>query len=146
MPSVAGDLKITMDEAIINRLETIAAGERVSLAKRGSTRVAGALLGDADARIIEAALQNPRMTEAAIVKALMAEDAPQSLVEAVCRMDKWSVRREIRIALLRNEHTPLGRAIAFAESLPAKVVRDVLHNSRLPESVKRYLLARLERR
>ncbi len=146
LPSVAADLKIAIDEAIVTRLEAIATGERLTLAKRASTRVAAALLGDEDARIIEASLQNPRMTEAVVVKALMAEDSPESLVEAVCRMEKWSVRREVRIALLRNEHTPLASAIVFAQSLPPNVVRDTLHHSHLPENVKGYLMAQFERR
>ncbi len=143
LPTLAADLKVAVEEAIITRLGTITEGERLTLAKRASMRVAAALLAGPQARVIKAALDNPYLTEACVVKALVAQDAPQALVDLVCRDEKWSVRREIRVALLRNEHIPLARAIIFAQSLPVSAVRDVLQHSRLPDNVKGYLLAKL---
>ncbi len=145
-PTLAADLKIAAEQTIITRLETITEGERLTLAKRGSTRVVAALLAGPQARVIQAALDNPHLTEACVVKALAAADTSQTLVEAVCRHGKWSLRREVRIALLRNEKTPLARILTIAESLPAPAVRELLRQSRLPENVRRYLLAGLERR
>ena len=43
------------------------------------------------------------------------------------------------VALLRNAHTPLARAIEFARRLRPSQLRDVLHTSRLPERIKEYL-------
>jgi hypothetical protein len=101
--------------------------------------VAAALLLDKEKRVWEPALENPRMTEAAIVKALQRTTATLSFVQAVCRHPKWSVRPEIRVALLRNAHTPLARAIDFARGIPSRQLRDILHTSRLPEKTKEYL-------
>ncbi len=52
----------------------------------------------------------------------------------------------MQIALLRNDKTPLARALAFAQALPTHVLRDVLTHSRLDAGIKSYLLAELERR
>jgi len=145
-PVVPADIKRAADEALINRLETISTGERLSLAHRGSARIAGALLLDPEARVIRATLENPRLIEAAIIQALTRHDAPSAFVEGVCRHPKWSVRREVRIALLRNEHTPLARALEFAQALPAPLVREVLHGSRLPGNIKAYALKELGQR
>jgi hypothetical protein len=65
-------------------------------------------------------------------------------VEAVCHHAQWSPRREVRIALLRNEKTPLARATAIARSLPPALVREILNSSRLPGSVKAQVLAEIE--
>lgn len=145
-PAVAADLKMVMEEALVNRLETISRGERLSLAKRASGRVAATLLLDSERNIVDAALANPYMTEAWIVKALMKEEVPLPLVEAVSRHGKWSLRRDIRIALLRNENTPLARVLAFAQALPTPVLQDVLRHSRLPAIIKSYLEKELELR
>jgi len=146
IPGVAADLKKFVEEQLIARVATISAGERLALAKRGSTSVAAALLLDPEMRVIEAALDNPYMTEAWIVKAIMDGDAPQSLIDAVCRDAKWSLRLEIRAALLRNDKTPLARAVAFAEQMSSMTLRAILLNSRLPQNVKDYLHKILEQR
>jgi len=145
-PVVPADVKLAADEALCNRMETISCGERLSLAHRGSGRIAEALLGDAEARVVHAALQNSRLTEAAILKAVSRPDSSATLVEAVCHHPQWSLRREVCMALLRNEKTPLARAAEFARTLPAGLVREILQNSRLPGNVKSYLLKELDTR
>lgn len=138
--AVPTDIKMAAEEALTNRLERLPQGERLSLARRASRRVAAALLRDPEPRVIQAALENSRLTESAVVKALMRQDASAALVEAVCLHFKWSVLREIRVALLRNQATPLGQALEFAQSLPAVLVREILDDSRLPAAVKERLL------
>ena len=145
-PGVAADLKLAVEESMVSRLETVSAGERLGLAKRASGRVAAALLMDPEPRIIEAALLNPQMTEAWIVKGLMSDDPPQSFVEMVCRHPKWSVRREIQLSLLRNDKTPLARVLYFAKGFPSTVLRDALKHFRLSATVKMHLIKELQDR
>ncbi|MGA9814227.1 MAG: hypothetical protein WBQ64_15680 [Terriglobales bacterium] len=139
-PVVPADIKMAAEESLINRLERLSQGERLTLAHRASGRVAAALLLDPEPRVIHAALENSRLTESAVIKALMRRDAPAAFVSAVCHHAKWSPRREIRIALLRNEKTPLARAVEFARSLPPALVREILQGSRLPTAMKSSLL------
>ncbi len=137
--SVAADLRRVTDELLISRNPSVTLGERISLARRSSERVAGALLLDKEAPVWQAALENGRLTEAAILKALKKSTATPAFVESLSHHSKWSVRPEIRIALLRNPHTPFARAIEFARRLPPAQLRDILHTSRLPETIKEYL-------
>ena len=146
MPGTPADLKMAAEENIVLRLEQVSTGERMTLAKRASTRVAAALLLDPEVRVITAALDNPYLTEAWIVKTLMNEKAPQVFVEVVCRHSKWHLRREVQVALLRNDKTPLARALYFAQMLPTHVLKDTLRHSRLSASVKMYLFKELELR
>jgi hypothetical protein len=139
-PVVPADIKMAAEESLINRLERLSQGERLSLAHRASGRIAAALLLDPESRVIHAALENSRLTESAVIKALMRRDAPQAFVRAVCHHSKWAPRREIRIALLRNEKTPLSRALEFSRSLPPVLVREILHGSHLPAATKKGLL------
>jgi hypothetical protein len=93
---------------------------------------------------MQAALENPRLTEVSVAKVLVRRNTTSSFVEAVCHHLKWSRACDIRIALLRNAKTPLARALEFARSLPAATVREVLQSSRLPQSTKACLLRQLE--
>ncbi len=145
-PAVAPDIKRAGEDQIVLRLETISAGERLTLAKQGSNRVAEVLLCDPEARIVEAALLNPRMTEASVVQALGREHAPAHFVEQASRHPKWSLRREVQLALLKSEHTPLARVLAFMQAFSTQTLRDILKHSRLPASVKMYLMEELGER
>jgi predicted regulator of amino acid metabolism with ACT domain len=139
-PVVPADIKMVAEESLINRLERLPQGQRLSLAHRASGRVAAELLHDPEPRVIHAALENSRLTETAVIEALMRQDAPAALVAAVCQDSKWSARREIRMVLLRNESTSPAWALEFARSLPAGLVREILQDSRLPAITKESLL------
>jgi hypothetical protein len=144
IPAVAADLKRVADELLVARLASITLGERIALARRSSAMVAAALLLDKESRVWQTALENPRVTEAAIVKALLRPAATPAFVKAVCHHARWSLRPEVRMALLRNEYTPMARALEFARRMPPAQLRDILHASRLPEKVKAYLRKDLE--
>jgi hypothetical protein len=143
--ALAGIRKVA-EEALINRLESISLGEKLTLAHRASGHVAGELLLDPEPRVIQTALENSRLTEASVVKAILRDDAPAALVQQACVHPKWSWRGEVRIALLRNEHTPLARASEFARTWPAAVVKEILGASKLPEWVKEVLLEEIQGR
>lgn len=145
-PAVPADVKRAADETLAHRLETLASGERLTLAHRGSGRIAEALLADADARVMQSALQNARLTEASIVRMLTRPDAHVGFVDAVAHHPQWSLRREVRVALLRNEKTPMARTVEFARGMPPGMLREILQTSRLPTNVKEYLLAEIAKR
>ena len=129
-PAVAADIKRAAEEQILHRLESVSAGERVSLARRASGRVAAALLRDSDLRVVTAALDNSQLVEVFVVAALMKSDAPGSLFEVVSQHPKWSLRRDVQIALLRSESTPLERARELARHFSAAALQEIVPESR----------------
>ena len=145
-PTALADIKKAAEETLVSHLEKITVGERTTLARRASGRVAAALLLDSEPRVVEAAVTNPFLTEVLVVKALMSEKASADLVDLVCRDSKWSVRREVRIALLRNPLTPARQAGEFAHGLPSGVLHELLQESRLPETARACLQQELQLR
>ncbi len=146
LPGVPPDVKRAAEEVLMGRLAAIASGERLTLAKQGSGRIAAALLLDKEERIMQAALANPYMTEVWIVKALKAEAGTELLAPAVSRHEKWSFRNEVKAALLGNKYTPASRMIQLAAELPVNLIKDALRNARLSPQVKNSLSAVLEKR
>jgi len=146
LPSVPPDVKRAAEEVLISKLASISSGERVTLARRSSGRVAGALLLDKEERIMQAALANPQMTEVSIVKALKAGHGTELLAPAVARHQNWSYRNDVKAALLGNKDTPSGRLIHLAAELPINLIKDVLRSGRLSAQAKNSLLAVLEKR
>jgi hypothetical protein len=138
--TVAGDIQRAAEDVLIHRMEAISSGETLSLARQASGRVAAALLTKQEPRILRAALENARLTDTLVIRALTRPDSSPELVHTVCHHPKWSLRREVRIALLRQEHTPTGRALEFSRSLPIPLLKEILQNSQLPANIKSLLL------
>ena len=65
-PAAPADLRRVADELLVARLAGVTLGERISLARRSSERVAGALLLDKETPVWQAAMESPRLTESAI--------------------------------------------------------------------------------
>ncbi len=154
-PGVPADVKVAVDDILTSRLKTVTTGERLTLARRASGRVAAALLLDVEVtgseiidaktvaretRVMQAALENPRLTEALVINSVLRAAASAALVHAVARHAKWSLRREIRAALLRTEHLSLARALEFSQEIPAPLLQELLASSRLPAKIKDQLL------
>jgi hypothetical protein len=146
VPSVQPDVKRAAEEVLISKLASVSSGERITLARRSSGRVAAALLLDKEDRIMQAALANPQMTEVSIVKVLKAEHGTELLAPVVSRHQKWSYRNDVKAALLGNKNTPSGRLIHLAAELPINLIKDVLRRGRLSSQAKNSLMAVLEKR
>jgi hypothetical protein len=144
VPTVPADVKVAADELLVARLKTITMGERLSLARRASGRVAGALLLDSEARVMQIALENSRLTETFVIQAVLRPQAGAAFVQAVAHHAKWSYRREVRIALLRTEYLSLARALEFRRGISPAILRETLHASRLPARIKEQILREIE--
>ena len=130
-PSVAADVKRAAEEQILSRVESLSFGERISLARRASGRVAAGLLLDDEPRVISTALDNSRLVEASVVTSLMKHNAPATLFALTSEHPKWSLRKEVQIALLRGEKTPLSRAIDLARNFSAEFLQEIVPKSRI---------------
>ncbi len=135
-PAIAADIKRAAEDQLVVRLETLSVGEKTTLAKRASGRVAAALLQDEDARVVAPALDNSQLTESLVIQALMKPRAPTILFELVSDHRNWCLRPEVQLALLRSEKTPPARAQEFARKFQREVLESVL-----PESRKALLLS-----
>jgi hypothetical protein len=128
---VPADIKRLAEEQLMVRLASLPAGEKISLARRGPGRIVAELLRDPDRRVVLAALENSRLLEAEIVTALLRPDALVFLFALVSEDRKWSQRREVQIALLRSQKTPLEFTKRFAKGFPPEFLRSIVPSSRM---------------
>ena len=90
--------------------------------------------------MVDAALDNPYLTEQWVIRAVLKQNPSAILSLHVSRHRKWSVRKDVRAALLRNEFTTLAHAIEFSQSFSLAALKEILYQSALPEKIKEYLL------
>ncbi|MBI3895201.1 MAG: hypothetical protein HY313_04655 [Acidobacteria bacterium] len=143
---VPAELKRLAEDAILAQREGIALGQRLTLARRGSQRIAAGLLNDSNREVIEAALLNPALTEHSIAAALLREQAIQKLTEAVVAHPRWSNRYLVKVALLRNQHLSLGRFIGILSELPINDLVDLAADPRVASNLREYVARVVETR
>jgi hypothetical protein len=145
-PAVSTELKRHAEEYIIARLPQLPLGQRITLARRGPARVAGALMATGHAQVLEIALDNPRLTEAQVLKVLWREKLPQAVVLKVANHRKWSQSYNVRLALVRNSATPLSLVLGLLPELTIVDLRELAAPGIVPENLRKYLEAEVRRR
>ncbi len=77
VPHLAREVKASAEGAILQRLKELPLGVRITLARRTTSEsVVGRLLVDREARVVEAALTNSRLTEGVVVRAVRDPSVP----------------------------------------------------------------------
>jgi hypothetical protein len=145
-PAVPTDVKMAAEETILKKVEASPRGEKITLARRGSGRVAAALLVTADAELIRAALSNPYLSEGHLLKVLALHKLPAVLVELISQHERWSRAYHLRLALIRHPLTPLARVLSFLPDIALKDLRDICLDPRVPDQVRKSIVTHCARR
>lgn len=138
-PAVPAEVRRTAEEAMVARLTMFSLGERLSLARQGTARVAAALLGNLEARVFRAALDNPRLTEEGVVKALREQKLTAEAVGAIADHPRWSYRYEVRLALIRHPATSLRRVLELVDLVRRQDLADLTADRLMPPDRRQYL-------
>jgi hypothetical protein len=145
-PGAPPQVKKLAEETVLKKLEALPRGEKITLARRGSGRVAAALLVTQDAELIRAALSNPYLSEDRLLKVLALNELPAVLVELLSHHERWSRPYHLRLALIRNPLTPFARVLAFLPDITVNDLRDICRDHRMPDQVRKYIIAHCAQR
>ena len=146
LPGISAELKRNAEDQLLSRLPQLPLGQKITLARRGPARVAGALLAEGHAQIVSIVLDNPYMTEAQILKALAREKLPLPVVPAITAHRKWSAGYNVRLALIRNPAAPLATILSYLPELTVSDLRELAAPGIVPENLRKYLQAEVQRR
>ena len=139
LPSSSMELRRLADERVLTRLAQLPLGQKLTLARRGSARVAAGLVAEGPEQVASVALDNAFLTESQLLKTLAKETVSPRTLTAVAKHQKWSKLANVRVALLRHRHLPEEAAPALASGLPKRDMEDLIGLSRLRESVRALL-------
>jgi hypothetical protein len=140
VPHVPREIKAAAEAIVLAKLKEIPLGARLTLARRtASAAVLAQLLLDSHRSVVEAASHNGRLTEEPVLRALRHTAVPAHTVEVISSHPKWAPRHEVRFALLRNRHTPLGRALAFLDTMTAGDRRALARDPGVPARLRQYI-------
>lgn len=146
LPSAPADIRRAAEEAILTRVPHLPVGEKLTLARRGPARVAGALLAEGHPPAIKLALDNAFLTESQVLRVLAKPGVPERVVAAIAQHRKWSHMYSVRVALVRNPSTPAPRVLSLLPDLTLRDLKDLAGLETLAPHVRRYIDKELRRR
>jgi hypothetical protein len=144
LPTSSMELRRLADERVLAQLPQLPLGQKLTLARRGSARLAAGLVAAGPDQVARIALDNSFLTESQLLKALSKEALPTRIVCSVAKHDKWSKLVNIRVALLRHPHLPLDSAPALVCTLPRREMQDLVGLSQLREGIRALLRDELD--
>ena len=142
-PGLPAEVKRASEELILAQVPKLAVGQRVTLGKRGSPRLAAGLLKGDNIQIIQAVLDNPYLTEAVLLPVLNRRDCTPRIVEAIASHPRWGLRYDIRLALLRTASLPLARALGILPGLKPQDAQALSQDAAVSPEIRKYLSKRL---
>jgi len=146
LPGVSPELKRNAEDQLLARLPQIPLGQKITLARRGPARVAGMLLAEGHARVVPIVLDNVHLTESQVLRVLASENLPPGVVLAIVHHYKWSKTYNVRLALVRHQSSPLSTILAYLPELTVSDLRELTAPGVVPESLRKYLQAEVQRR
>jgi len=146
LPSAPADIRRVAEEVILTRIPHLPVGEKLTLARRGPARVAGALLAEGHPQALKLVLANAFLTESQVLKALAKPGVPERVIAAVAQHSKWSTQYNVRVALVRNPGTPVPAALALLSSLNLHDLQDILKTEGLAAHLRKHVQQELKRR
>ena len=145
-PSAPADIRRAAEGIILTRIPHLPVGEKLTLARRGPSRIAGAVLAEGHPQAIKLALGNGFLTESQVLKVLAKPDVPERVVIAIAQHAKWSCQYNVRLGLMRNAHTPAPVVFAMLPNLTVRDLKEIAKLEPLSPHLKTYIQRELERR
>ena len=145
-PSAPADIRRAAEGIILTRIPHLPVGEKLTLARRGPSRIASAVLAEGHPQAIKLALGNGFLTEGQVLKILAKPDVPERVVIAIAQHVKWCCQYNVRLGLMRNAHTPVSVVLAMLPNLSVRDLKEIAKLEPLAPHLKKYIQHELERR
>ncbi|MBN2341014.1 MAG: hypothetical protein JXX29_06075 [Deltaproteobacteria bacterium] len=110
-------------------------GERKALAAQPSRRKIEMALMDPHPDVATKLLDNPKLTEADVVRVSAKSTMAPSVLAKIAAHPKWRRQRTVQKALVNNRLLPKDYALTLIPFLQRAVIREIARDNRLHESV-----------
>lgn len=144
--SVPAEIRRAAEELLITRIPSLPVGQKLALARRGPSRIAGAILAEGHPQAIKLALDNSFLSESQVLKVLANHSVSPRVVAAIAQHPRWAIQYNVRAALVRNPYTPVPCLLSFLPDLTSRDLTDIAALETLSPHGRKYIRRELDRR
>src|SRR5438132_7599375 len=134
---VPSPVRRAIDNILVNKVDKLTLGERITCAKRCSHALIKELLFDPDPKVFEALLVNQRLREDDVLLVAGSDRASAAQLQLLADDRKWSYRYAVRKALVMNPITPRSAAASLLRSLTPRDLQMIHRNPKTTVYVRR---------
>ncbi|RMG94894.1 MAG: hypothetical protein D6705_14970 [Deltaproteobacteria bacterium] len=145
-PSEHRDVDAAAPRPLVPGTRPLTLGERKALARTWRQDVIERLLVDPHVDVVRLLLQNPHVTEDAVLRIATNRRASSEVLEAVLAARRFSARPRVRLALVRNPNLPVATALRLLGLLRHTDLRELAKDPSLPAPVASAVRRRLRPR
>lgn len=146
LPGVTPDQKLAAERSIFQRIPTSPLGNKITLARRGTTNIVAELMKEGHPQLFEVCLGSPRLREATIYQFLRSATASAETISMVARHNRWNQRPNLRLAILKNHKTPEIWFTLWLPSLHTHILKQLLGSYRATPNRRRLFEIELKKR
>lgn len=122
---------------LADRIQGLGTGEKMTIARRAGPLLVAQLRHDSQPRVVSALLENPRLTEGALMPLVSSETTKPEVLVLLARHPKWGIRYAIRVSLARNRRTPTQTTLSILPLLKKQDLKGIEQDRRLSMAVRR---------
>jgi hypothetical protein len=141
---VPATVRRAIDTQLLNRVDKLALGERISSARACSTALVRVFLFDPNPKVFASLLVNSRLREDDLLLLANSDRATPEQLRMIADDAKWSYRYAIRKALVLNPRTPRAAAASQLRHLAKRDLRAIHGNPDTTVFVRKCIEALLE--
>jgi hypothetical protein len=134
---ITPQLRRLAENHLREKIPSLTMGEKISLAKTGPRNVITTFRIEKELKIVQALLRNPQLLEDDVLVMINNDRTPAATLGTIAADYKWSVRYPIRLALVRNEKTPLSFVLSSLSKLKKTDLQSLIHAPGIAELVRR---------
>ena len=138
-------LRRAAENLLKERVQDLALGERMSLARIAGRALISVLRNEPSEMVITALLANARLTEDDLLLMCNTSASPKVL-ESIAQSERWRSRPSVKLALVRNRRTPVSVAVSLLPSLKEEDLKEMVQHRELPNALRTSARRLLEER
>jgi hypothetical protein len=126
--------------SVVNTIMKMGMKDRAKLAMKGDREARNILIRDPNRVIVQAVVNNPRITEQEIEQVAAMRAIPEEILRQIANNRQWSRLYPIVHNLARNPRTPIANVLSILSRLQLKDLSNLSKNRNVSDAVRRQAL------
>ena len=123
-------------QRMLQTIQGLRMGEKLQLALRGSHEIRAILLRDTNPQVMNAVLNNPKITDTEIELLAKQKTTSIDIIREIARKKEWIKNYQIIFALVSNSKTPVGIALKHIKILRIKDLAKLGIDKNVPDAIR----------